>query len=625
MADHELHVAQAQSAQSAKQMLQRAYREHLELGQELVALDNDLVSVVSTLASSLASLLDRALEQPSDEQRLPRGGSTNDSRGELREVREEPGEAVRPEAFVAVEAAAEPRIVVSSHTSDAGNEGEQSAAAATQMDDSSDDDDQGVRGRDAETLERDAEQSMRMRASSVFIVSGGAPAELPHLLLSLDVLGIEGVSAELERTEDTGVWAAHLDKLISLAPGTRARAKVVHALADDNQRASDVRFALLASDYEREPVELASALLNLELMLEGARELEQEPLPLFDAEGNEVGSVSISVRAIAALHEIDRALDEHGGSAADMLEAERRAVRAAAERAAEGRARLRRSSSSREALAPLAEEGSELGSESLSRKHSGVQPPEGAQPAVPPEPQQSARSSTASQTAAETRLARPAAPQQLLSPEVERLRRRFHAAAQAEEWQTIPLAGDTSRQGMARFTAVASPTQVCAPPRRARAAVAPSRAAPAMRAPALWRAPCISPHGCGPLVHSPVGICRPPRKPLTFSLRPPPLPHPILLWPWRGDQGADSLCAVLPRIRRKSRLSASFGSLVSLMTSPRRSSGGSSIGASSPANSRCSSMGQSPMSSIRRGGHRRSAPPAPPAAGSVSAASMQAL
>jgi hypothetical protein len=73
------------------------------------------------------------------------------------------------------------------------------------------------------------------------------------------------------------VHACELHKRIALQPGSRARAKLVSALADDDQHASDVALVLLASDDGSEAVVLGSAVVNLEGVLECGRDFDDEP------------------------------------------------------------------------------------------------------------------------------------------------------------------------------------------------------------------------------------------------------------------------------------------------------------------------------------------------------------
>ena len=529
-AEHELHVAQAQRAQSAKQMLQLASREHVKLGEDLGALDSDLDSVVRSLAASLAAILGRAFdgadsgdaldrEPPLVAMAFPSGDATDrPSAGHARaavasrevaqptlpdELRPSSSaragipivvslyadESAHPATRTRVVSAAAEEAAHSADEADGADErkgGEDSderedlwargaheqahdadarreaGAEADRLlapphDEREGDEDEREKARDEAGGTRGAEVSaalapsigapkrephLRLTASSVFLASGAVPADEPRLLLELDLLGVEGAAAELQPTADAGVYSCAIDKTLSLRPATRARARVASALTDDDARASNVPLVLLAFDSESEPTELGRAVLNLEELLEGGRDLHGHPLAITNAANEQLGTVTLSVHALDALREIDRALDTYG-SAAAMLEAELEAERAA--EAANGGAarathspRLPTSSSSRE-LEPLAEEGTEMGSESLSRAHStGVAEHEGADGGA------RAPSTPGGHAAGPRR-----APQELLSPELQRLRARFTAAEQEDEWATIALAGDAPRAGMA--------------------------------------------------------------------------------------------------------------------------------------------------------------------------------
>jgi hypothetical protein len=519
--DHELHMAQSQRAHSAKQMIAVAYREHVELGQELGAVDSELVSVVRTLASTLAGILDRSLDDTEREfedradvpaevvgpatprahaQLLPPHASELDA-GELMAAGQQASSDVSVRAIGLVEppaadadyARAESGLQEVQEEEEARSTGRHASAdVAPALEEQEEEEEEAVaveetttaeeatveeRGasdqreassREPEDAARAAEEeeptpaagrenpppgdgSLRIAVSSVFLFSGTVPAELPHLELSLDLLGIEGVMCELKRTDDQGVLTCSLDKTVSLQPGSRARARVANALADDNQRASDVRLVLLGSDYESEPIELGSAVLNLESLLEGGRDYDEEAVSLRSREGAEMGTLAVSTWAVSALAEIDRALGEHGSPLA-MIEAERPG-RAPAHLAVDG-------SSPRSAapLTPLVEEESEVGSEPPSRHNSTV----GVEPAAARvEARHVDTASRGAKTAVE-RVDRAEGPQDLLSPELQRLRQRF-LDAEVDEWETIALAGSSPRAGMARVETVASPTEVCAP------------------------------------------------------------------------------------------------------------------------------------------------------------------
>ncbi|KAJ1616051.1 hypothetical protein T492DRAFT_896310, partial [Pavlovales sp. CCMP2436] len=124
----------------------------------------------------------------------------------------------------------------------------------------------------------------------------------------------------------------------SLAPGTAARAKLLHALALDDQTVSDVSFTLYATDLRSPPVPLAHAFFNLEQRTDA---LNYE-LPLFPtrespfSEGGDgggagaqaIGALVASVRALSAMQagegggegeDYGRAEAGHGGGAASFV------------------------------------------------------------------------------------------------------------------------------------------------------------------------------------------------------------------------------------------------------------------------------------------------------------------
>lgn len=561
VADHELYVAQAQSAQSAKRMLQLAYCEQVELGQELVALDDDLVSVVSTLASSLAGILDRALDRTSADQ-PDSAAQHSDAAGADLEAPEE--EHRRP----AEEADAQPAgstldaeacsSAASTHDAPAAEEA-QSGQEEGENEGSACEPPQPVRGGPdggsalaaggggsalaawdggsalaagkggsalaaagggSALAAEDAGPSIRLQVDSVHLVPGGLPAGASQLLLALDVLGAEGLRAPLERTASHGAYSARIDVPVSLQPGSRARDRVAHALADDDPRASDVRLSLFFSVGESAAAEACAAVLNLEALLESRREPWAGQLPLLDAEGRELGSVRVRVDGWAALHAIDCALAEHGGSALAMLEAERAALRAAAAADGEdsgegerGRRPSHASSLREQPLSPLAEEGSDAGAAPLSRSQSGAD--ERTQAAArQPAPGAGAEGPAGSGTG--DRPAPPGAPGELLSPELQRLRASVPEAEQDAEWACIDLAHESARVGTERVVATASPAEVGSPAGQRRAL--PPQLAPHMR-PACLPADRLQTRACAEL---PTG-----RR----SSRPQPRPSPSFAAP----------------------------------------------------------------------------------------------
>ena len=144
------------------------------------------------------------------------------------------------------------------------------------------------------------------------------PTFKPRLVCTVDLLGAASVASEPAPVSRSRAVLA-LSRTFDAPPGSREREALLGALDSDDRTDSDVAFVLTATDSRgANGVPFARAALNLEELFDAGRDALGVRLALAPADarkaqaGTSAGTLVVSVEALAALRDVDAALERHG-------------------------------------------------------------------------------------------------------------------------------------------------------------------------------------------------------------------------------------------------------------------------------------------------------------------------